>query len=118
MPFIKGNRFAFKPGHQFGKLGGRPRMTDTDKQAAKLAKEHAGRAMNRVLSLIDAEDEKLQFLAAKEVLDRAMGKPTTTIAGDPDKPLNAKVTFGWKSQSTTSPEAVSSPGTNDNSDGA
>ena len=119
MPFIKGNTYTFKPGNGFGK--GRPRMSDTEKQAAKLAREHAERAMNRVLTLIDASDEKLQFAAAKEVLDRALGRAATTIVGDPERPLHSKTEFSWKSPAsklTTSQESVSPLGTSDNSDGA
>ena len=117
MPFQKGHQWRFEPGKS-GNPNGRPKMSDTEKQAAKLARENAQRAMNRVLTLIDAQDEKLQFAAAKEVLDRAMGRPATTIAGDPDKPLNAKVTFGWKSPLTTSQDNALSPGTTEPSDGA
>jgi hypothetical protein len=56
--------------------------------------------------------------ALKEIGDRIDGKPNIIVEGDPDNPLHAKITFQWKSQSTTSPAPVSSPGTSERKDGA
>lgn len=56
--------------------------------------------------------------AIKEIGDRIDGKPNVIVEGDPDNPLHAKITFQWKSPSTTSPANASGAGTTEPKDGA
>lgn len=44
-----------------------------------MAREEAPRAFRRVVKLIDSEDERVAFVAAQEVLNRAYGKPTQQV---------------------------------------
>lgn len=56
-----------------GNPGGRSKRLE---EIRSLAKQHSRRAFNRILELIESDDERVAMAAAKEVLDRAYGKPT------------------------------------------
>lgn len=66
-PFRKG---------QSGNPSGRPK---TIKEVRDLAREEAPRAFRRVVKLIDSDDERVAFVAAQEVLNRAYGKPSQQV---------------------------------------
>lgn len=53
--------------------GGRSKRLE---EIRSLAKKHSRRAFDRILELIESDDERVAMAAAKEVLDRAYGKPT------------------------------------------
>ncbi len=64
------------PGRPFqrgisGNPGGRPKLPDDVKA---LAKAKSKRAFERIVELIESEDERVAFMASKEVIDRAYGK--------------------------------------------
>lgn len=61
-----------------GNPGGKPKGEDV----RALARKNTKRAFERILSLIDSDDERVAMMAAKEVLDRAYGKPK--VAEDDD----------------------------------
>lgn len=77
-----------KPGSP--RIGGRQKGTlnkaTADIKAA--AALHGKAALNTLLHLMNnAESEQAKLSACKEILDRAYGKPTQTLASDPDAPL-------------------------------
>ena len=57
-----------------GNPGGRKKTDDI----RLLARKHTTTAFNRIIELIHSEDERVAFMAAKEVIDRAYGKPKPT----------------------------------------
>jgi len=54
-----------------GNPGGRPKVNP---EVRSLALKNSKRAMERLVQLIESDDERVSFMAAKEVLDRAFGK--------------------------------------------
>ena len=54
---------------------GNPSGTRSMKVIAGLLAKAGPRAMERLVELIESDDERIALLAAKEVLDRAYGKP-------------------------------------------
>lgn len=71
---------GFKPG-QSGNPGGRPPIpADIRIKAAKFT----GRALERIVELIESSDERVAFMASKELLDRVHGR-TAPIADDNGK---------------------------------
>lgn len=62
----------FQPG-QSGNPSGRPKVTATIKS---MAREAAPMAFQKVIDLLQSEDERVAFVAAQEILNRAYGKPT------------------------------------------
>jgi ABC-type metal ion transport system substrate-binding protein len=46
-----------------------------DRDVRALAQKASPRAFQRIVELIECEDERVALMAAKEVLDRAYGKP-------------------------------------------
>ena len=54
-----------------GNPGGKPKGEDV----RALARKNTKRAMERIVELIDDADPRVAIMAAKEVLDRAYGKP-------------------------------------------
>ena len=51
------------------------------------------KALERIVGLIDSENEQVALGASKELLDRAYGRPAqaTVLQGDKDKPLLLQV---------------------------
>ena len=64
-----------KPG-QSGNPGGKSKKLE---EIRSLAKDRSRRALERIIELVESDDEKVALMAAKEVLDRAWGKPTQTL---------------------------------------
>lgn len=71
---------TFKPGTS-GNPGGRPRG---EREVLELARESSPRAIGRLIELIEHEDPRTSIAACNAVLDRAFGKPTQRLAGDPE----------------------------------
>lgn len=67
MKFVKG---------QSGNPGGRPKE---DNEAKALARKHGKHAIRRLVTLIDAQDERVAVAAAQAILDRGYGKPAQAI---------------------------------------
>jgi hypothetical protein len=66
-PWLK----PWKPG-QSGNPSGK---SAKQREMEALAKDKSVRALERILELMESEDERIAFMAAKEVLDRAFGRP-------------------------------------------
>ena len=50
-------------------------------------KEGEGETLRRIAAKLVDKAQEGDLLAARELMDRLDGKPTQTIAGDPDNPL-------------------------------
>lgn len=74
MPWVKG---------QSGNPGGRPKA---EAEVVALARQASPKAIERLVKLVNSDDERVSIAAANSVLDRAFGKPTQMLAGDPDLP--------------------------------
>ena len=73
-----------------GRKPGTPNKLKTSeaREIKALAQEHAPVAMKRLAHLAEkAESEAASVAACNSILDRAFGRPTQTVAGDPDEPL-------------------------------
>ena len=89
----------FRRGHS-GNPGGRPK---DENQVRNLARQHSRRALERLIELIDSEDPRVALAAAKEVLDRAYGKPKQEDDRDHDGGLTIRIVrFGDNLLETTS----------------
>lgn len=55
-----------------GNPSGRPKVVTEIKE---LAREHAPKAFERILELMQSDDERISMAASQEVLNRAYGKP-------------------------------------------
>ena len=77
----------FRPGHS-GNPGGRPK---DENEVRNLARRHSRRALERLIELIDSVDQRVALAAAKEVLDRAYGKPKQQDDRDHDGGLTIRI---------------------------
>jgi hypothetical protein len=72
----------WQPG-QSGNPKGRSKVQG---EIERLAKDKSKRALERIIELVESEDERIALMAAKEVLDRAFGKAKQAEGDDdPDK---------------------------------
>jgi len=74
---------VFKPGDP--KIGGRAKGTanKTTSEVRKLAGKYGKEAIDKLYKLMnEAEDERAQVAAAKELLDRAYGKSAMPVTGE------------------------------------
>ncbi|MGA7328401.1 MAG: hypothetical protein WBX25_28895 [Rhodomicrobium sp.] len=56
------------------------------------AQKYGHEPLKKLVDLMrGSNDPKVQVLAAREILQRAYGKPAQTIQGDPEKPLAVNV---------------------------
>ena len=78
-------RHQFQPGNKFR---GRKPIPEEVKELARAA---TPRAVNRLIELVESEDENVAFKAASSILDRALGKPAQTV----DTNLGHKSTFDY-----------------------
>lgn len=73
MPFQKG---------QSGNPGGRRKP---DGKVLQLARDGSLKAVNRLVALVDSQDERVAMSAAVAVIERAYGKPHQRLVGDEDE---------------------------------
>ncbi len=68
-----------------GNPGGRPKENADVKAAARL---HGIAAINKLLELMNGNDNRISVTAAQAILDRGFGKPSQsmTLSGEDDKP--------------------------------
>jgi hypothetical protein len=62
-----------------GNPGGKSKHLE---ELRKLALENCPRALKRIVELVESEDERVAMMAAKEILDRGIGKPKNAEDGD------------------------------------
>lgn len=77
MPFEKG---------QSGNPGGRPKE---NAEVKALARSHGKTALQKIVALMDSEDERIALAASQTLLDRGFGKPSQSIVGgdEDDNPI-------------------------------
>jgi IS5 family transposase len=82
------NGGRFQPGDpRAGRKPGVPNKATSEIKAA--AQKYGHEALKTLVELMRVSaDPKVKVLAAREILDRAYGKPAQMIQGDPEKPLN------------------------------
>lgn len=74
-------------------------VADIRKDTGRSVQDYAERAAIDAIRLLhrqtDSKDERIAQSAAKELLDRAIGKPAQRqiVQGDVDKPVNVRVTY-------------------------
>jgi hypothetical protein len=73
---------AWKKGES-GNPGGRPKE---EREVLQLARDHSTRAIGRLAEWMDSDNARASVMACNAILDRALGKPTQPLSGDPDKP--------------------------------
>ena len=79
---------AWKPG-QSGNPNGRPKIASEVKE---LARAQCPKAMRRLIELVDSDDERVAFMACKELLDRGWGRaPRADEDSNRTEPLSVKV---------------------------
>lgn len=62
-----------------GKSGNPKGRKVENTEIKELAKAKSPLAFNKIVSLLDSEDAKVCMAAAKEILDRAFGKPAQAV---------------------------------------
>lgn len=62
-----------------GNPGGKSKKLE---ELKRLALDHSARAIQRIAELIESDDERVAIMAAKEILDRALGRPKPTEDAD------------------------------------
>jgi hypothetical protein len=84
------NTGRFKPGDpRAGRKKGVPNKATRDVKAA--AQEHGTKALDKLVALLDSENDETALKAARELLDRAYGKPAQMLQGDAEKPIEHNV---------------------------
>ena len=83
---------ACKQGRSGGKRSGSGRKVGTPNKVTadlkKLTLLYVPKAVAKLEWLIDnGETHQVQAMACREIIDRAHGKPSQVLAGDPDNPL-------------------------------
>lgn len=73
---------AWKKGES-GNPGGRPKE---EREVLQLARDHSARAIGRLAEWMDSDNARASVMACNAILDRAFGRPTQPLSGDPDKP--------------------------------
>lgn len=77
-----------------GNPGGRPKE---NAEVKRLAQSHGIAAIEKLVALMDSDDEKTKLAACQAVLDRGFGKPAQAIIGgtedDPAISLHHTVEF-------------------------
>lgn len=83
---------TFKPGES-GNKSGRPKIVAEIKE---LALSKAPAAFEKIVSLMSSPDPKVAMAAAREILDRAYGKPAQAMEHSGSINLQPVINFGAK----------------------
>jgi|SRR5271166_2748672 len=84
---------SFPPSGKFGpgdpRCGRKPGVPNKATSAIKASAQNYGEeALQELVAIMrECGDPKTRLLAAKEILDRAYGRPAQTIQGEAEKPL-------------------------------
>jgi hypothetical protein len=109
----------FEKGHPGGP--GRPRKTEEQRAAEKMAKEIAGEAMERLAFWMRSDNAKASVTACSVIIDRAEGKATQPVETTDmtatvfqSEPLTDDQ---WEKQNGPKAKAVNGAGTNGHGNG-
>ena len=78
------------------KTGGRKAGTPNKnpRSVKELAGKYGNEAVEKLVHIMrKSKIEYNKIIAAKEILDRAYGRPTQAIASDPEQPMNLQITW-------------------------
>lgn len=85
-----------------GNPGGRPKALA---EVVALARKNSVAAMQRMVDLMDAEDERIALAAATQVLDRAYGKPKQLEAPEDAEKRNVTINIVRMTEDASKPDA-------------
>lgn len=79
------------------RVGSKAKATAEAKQALEaLAREHTDVALDALAAVAkSSESDAARVSASVALLDRGYGRPRQQIVGDPDKPIDHRITFTW-----------------------
>jgi hypothetical protein len=69
----------------------RKRKLEAERVAMDSLAASVGRAVSILADKLESDDERVQLRAAREILDRTLGRPTQAIAGDEETPVTIVV---------------------------
>lgn len=76
------NKYAHLKPWKPGQSGNPKGKSKAQGEIELLAKDKSKRALERIIELVESDDERIALMAAKEVLDRAFGKARQVEAED------------------------------------
>lgn len=85
-----------------GNPSGRPKLIA---EVVALARKNSVAAMQKMVDLMDCEDERIALAAATQVLDRAYGKPTQIEAPEDAEKRNVTINIVRMTEDASKPDA-------------
>jgi hypothetical protein len=65
-----------------GNPGGKPKIAGELQEIRTLAREHSLAAFQRIIELMNSNDERVALQAAEHILDRGWGRPSQNVSAE------------------------------------